>query len=181
MNIAKAPDKISEAMKEHELALAELYEVYAGKFPEYKDFWTKFSIEEIQHADWVNTLQTRVEESPDDFVVERFAIGAVEHSTEYIKKLANTARQSDLLLINALSTAVHLEQALIEKKFFEVFEGDICPNCGLTYWKCGNCGFLITAAIPPATCPQCKQKCNFLNVTCYTPECGGPGNIDPRL
>jgi len=124
MNIAKAPDKILEAMKEHELALAELYEVYADKFPEYKDFWTKFSSEEIQHADWINTLQTKVEESPDDFVVERFAIGAVEHSTQYVKKQTNTARQSDMLLINALSTALHLEQALIEKKFFEVFEGD---------------------------------------------------------
>ena len=43
MNIAKAPDEILGAMKEHELALAELYEVYADKFPEYKDFWTKFS------------------------------------------------------------------------------------------------------------------------------------------
>jgi len=124
MNIAKAPGEILEAMKDHELALAELYEVYADKFPEYKDFWTKFSSEEIQHADWINTLQTKVEESPDDFVVERFAIGAVENSTEYIKKLANTARQEDLLLINALSTALHLEQALIEKKYFEVFEGD---------------------------------------------------------
>jgi len=124
MNIAKAPDKILEAMKEHELALAELYEVYAGKFTEYKDFWTKFSREEIQHADWVNTLQTRVEESPDEIVLEKIAIGAVQHSTEYIKKQADTARQSDMLLINALSTAVHLEQALIEKKFFEVFEGD---------------------------------------------------------
>jgi hypothetical protein len=25
------------------------------------------------------------------------------------------------------------------------------------------------------------MKCEFKNVTCYTPECGGPGNIDPRL
>lgn len=61
------------------------------------------------------------------------------------------------------------------------FTGDICPQCNLTYWKCGECGFLITASTPPDTCPQCKKKCHFLNVTCYTPECGGPGNIDPRL
>jgi rubredoxin len=61
------------------------------------------------------------------------------------------------------------------------FSGDICPKCGLTYWKCSHCGFLITAAMPPETCSQCKEKCEFLNVTCYTPECGGPGNIDPRL
>ena len=33
----------------------------------------------------------------------------------------------------------------------------------------------------PDACPQCGEKCNFLNVTCYTPECGGPGHVDPRL
>jgi hypothetical protein len=26
-----------------------------------------------------------------------------------------------------------------------------------------------------------REKCNFLNVSCYTPECGGPGHFDPRL
>ncbi len=61
------------------------------------------------------------------------------------------------------------------------FKGDLCPGCGLTYWKCGNCGFLLTAASPPNECPGCKEKCEFKNVTCYTPECGGPGNIDPQL
>ena len=57
----------------------------------------------------------------------------------------------------------------------------LCPSCGQTYWKCGSCGFLLTAATPPDTCPGCNKKCEFKNVTCYTPDCGGPGNIDPRL
>jgi len=61
------------------------------------------------------------------------------------------------------------------------FSGDICPQCSLTYWKCAKCGFLITAATPPDICSQCNEKCDFLNVTCYTPDCGGPGQIDPRL
>jgi len=61
------------------------------------------------------------------------------------------------------------------------FVGDICPNCGLTYWKCSKCGFTLTAAVAPDDCPECGEKCNFKNITCYTPECGGPGNIDPRL
>ena len=61
------------------------------------------------------------------------------------------------------------------------FHEDICPECSLTYWKCAKCGFLITAAIPPEICSQCNEKCDFLNVTCYTPDCGGPGHIDPRL
>ena len=61
------------------------------------------------------------------------------------------------------------------------FEGDICPQCSMTFWKCAKCAFIFTAAVPPDTCPQCSEKCAFLNVTCYTPECGGPGHFDPRL
>jgi hypothetical protein len=33
----------------------------------------------------------------------------------------------------------------------------------------------------PEECPECKEKCEFFNITCYTPECGGPGHIDSRL
>ncbi|CAD7769348.1 hypothetical protein FHEFKHOI_01728 [Candidatus Methanoperedenaceae archaeon GB50] len=61
------------------------------------------------------------------------------------------------------------------------FVGDICPECGLTYWKCINCGYIITAAAPPDVCPSCGDKSGFINITCYTPECGGPEHIDPRL
>jgi rubrerythrin len=61
------------------------------------------------------------------------------------------------------------------------FVGDICPKCGLTYWKCGKCGFTFTAPSLPESCPECGEKCEFKNITCYTPECGGPGNIDTRL
>jgi len=61
------------------------------------------------------------------------------------------------------------------------FVADICPECGLTYWKCSKCGYTLSAATPPDVCPGCGQKCDFKNITCYTPECGGPGHIDPRL
>jgi len=61
------------------------------------------------------------------------------------------------------------------------FRADICPDCGLTYWKCNKCGFLLTAAKPTYVCPECGEKDDFIDVTCYIPECGGPGHIDPRL
>jgi rubrerythrin len=50
------------------------------------------------------------------------------------------------------------------------FVGDICPDCGLTYWKCHNCGYTITAPAPPEVCPECHEKCDFFNITCYTPR-----------
>jgi len=61
------------------------------------------------------------------------------------------------------------------------FTGDICPQCNQTYWKCSACGFYLTADKPPRACPSCKETCEFVNATCYTPECGGPGNLDPRI
>jgi rubredoxin len=49
------------------------------------------------------------------------------------------------------------------------------------WWKCSNCGYTSQAATPPETCPSCKEKCNFIDATCYTPECGGADNIDPQI
>lgn len=50
-------------------------------------------------------------------------------------------------------------------------------------WQCSNCSYLLDAPSSPEQCPSCKEKCEFSNVTCYTPECGGEesDNIDPRL
>ncbi|MEW6267532.1 MAG: rubredoxin-like domain-containing protein [Thermodesulfobacteriota bacterium] len=50
-------------------------------------------------------------------------------------------------------------------------------------WKCTNCGYTLNEKTPPETCPGCRQKCEFVDVSCYIPECGGPGagNPDQRL
>ena len=49
------------------------------------------------------------------------------------------------------------------------------------HWKCGECGRTVQTPTPPEKCPACGEVCDFKNVTCYTPECGGPGNIDLKL
>ncbi len=54
-------------------------------------------------------------------------------------------------------------------------------DTGITqYWKCTNCSYVMEAAQPPDRCPSCSQKCPFVDVTCYIPECGLTG-ADPRL
>lgn len=47
-------------------------------------------------------------------------------------------------------------------------------------WKCSNCGYTLKADMPPNECPSCKEKCEFMDVSCYIPECGETGS-DPRL
>lgn len=52
-------------------------------------------------------------------------------------------------------------------------------------WKCDQCGYTFEALADklPDKCPSCGQKCTFLNVTCYTPDCEIPGapGMDPRI
>ena len=50
-------------------------------------------------------------------------------------------------------------------------------------WKCSKCGYTFEEKAenpPPKACPSCKETCEFVNVTCYVPECGLQGK-DPRL
>ena len=124
MKIAKSPVELLEALKEHEMALANLYEVYADVFPECRDFWTDLSKDELQHANWIDALYARVKNSDEDFVAERFRVEPIKHSIKYVKQQAARAYEADFTLINALSTALQLEEALIENKYFEVFAGD---------------------------------------------------------
>ncbi len=49
------------------------------------------------------------------------------------------------------------------------------------FWRCGNCSFTLQAPCPPDICPSCRRQCKFKDVSCYLPECGGPGNVDQRL
>jgi len=47
-------------------------------------------------------------------------------------------------------------------------------------WKCSNCGYTLQAKTPPDECPSCHHKCDFVNITCYTPDCEG-SETDPRF
>lgn len=51
----------------------------------------------------------------------------------------------------------------------------------MAYWMCKSCGHCLKDLQPPDECPICRQRCSFANVTCYTPECGGERNPDPKV
>lgn len=53
----------------------------------------------------------------------------------------------------------------------------------MTVWKCNNCGNTIDLGSPPEICPSCKEKCEFVDVSCYIPECGGAGagTVNPQV
>ena len=50
----------------------------------------------------------------------------------------------------------------------------------MTSWKCSNCGYTLESDSFPKECPSCKKKCEFLDNTCYTPDCQYDGT-DKRI
>ena len=124
MSAAESPGEILEALREHELALAHLYGVYAEVFHEWKDFWLGLANDEHEHAEWIEALGAEVANGVESFVTVRFRVQAVEQSIGYVRQLAVTASEPDFILINALSIALQLERGLLERKYFEVFGGD---------------------------------------------------------
>ncbi|HXY61609.1 MAG TPA: hypothetical protein VEJ22_01635 [Nitrospirota bacterium] len=53
----------------------------------------------------------------------------------------------------------------------------------MAVWKCNKCGNAVTIDVPPDLCPSCKERCEYVDVTCYIPECGGPesGNVNTQV
>ena len=47
-------------------------------------------------------------------------------------------------------------------------------------WKCSNCGYAFSGDIPPDVCPSCHENCEFVDASCYIPQCGETGR-DTRI
>lgn len=50
----------------------------------------------------------------------------------------------------------------------------------MTSWKCKHCGYTVEEDAPPEECPSCKEKCEFVDISCYTPDCQAEG-IDKQI
>jgi rubrerythrin len=113
-----------EMMALHEEAIADLYKAFADSFPDFQDFWSRLSTEEVHHAEWLRQLRTLIEQGKARLADGRFRIEPIERSIKYIEGYARQARGGQMSILNAFSIARDIEHALLEKKFLEVYESD---------------------------------------------------------
>ena len=113
-----------DVLREHEKVIGRLYAAYAARFPQDRDVWLGLSQEEQQHAAWIESLQAKVEQESSGLLVNRFPVEAVKHSIDYVNKLIDNANRPDLTPVKAFSAALDLERALLENRYFEIFETD---------------------------------------------------------
>ena len=111
-------------LADNEESLNRFYRVYASLYPALKDFWEDLAKQETQHAYWILALQSHVKTGKLSFSETRFDLKEIESFYRYIKTLADNAPRENKTLKQTLEVAFEIENDLLEKGIFEVFDTD---------------------------------------------------------
>ena len=117
------PD-ILHRLAENEEAIGVLYHEYAERFPEYDSFWYGLAGEEKEHANWIRRLCSTAVERGLFINQARFNKEALQTYINYLQHELAKAKQGETTLLNGLSVTLYIEESLIERKYFDVFETD---------------------------------------------------------
>lgn len=120
------PDTMTEslhALVRLELAVGGLYKACALRWPEDDHFWLEVAHQEDAHAHAIERMASLVSLKPDDFALAKpIRVAAVNTIIAGIEEKAVLIRAGQLLPINALHTAVDLENSFMEKNYYELIQ-----------------------------------------------------------
>ncbi len=108
---------VLELLIEHELAVKRLYEAFAVLFADRRDFWQSLARDEQGHADRLERLRPQSTEVGRFWLDSGLRPQAVKSSIAYVESQKARAQEGRLRLLQALSIAKDLENALIEDEF----------------------------------------------------------------
>ena len=111
-------------MAAHESAIADLYHAYAEQFPDRRDFFQALANQEIAHARCIAGFAKEVEAARVLVNPGRFTSQSITTSLDFVEAQVRKAANPDLSLLDALATALDIEEALIERQYFRILEGD---------------------------------------------------------
>jgi ribosomal protein L17 len=122
-------EKIITRFIQHEEIMAQLYTVFAEKFPERKKFWAQMALEEHGHANWIRQLEKLLMEGQIGEANSVFNLSAVAALTEEVDRLIQQCQNGEVEERRAITFAYSVENSLLEKSFFKVF--DFAPQVKL--------------------------------------------------
>ena len=111
-------------MAAHESAIADLYRAYADHLAKYRDFFLGLAADEVLHARMVAGLAVDVWAGKVQVRAGRFSVESILSSLDFAKARVAEAERGEVSLVEALSTAKNVEEGLIERRYFEIFEDD---------------------------------------------------------
>ena len=117
-------NEMIELTAQNEETISRLYTEYARKLPIYAAMWNKLADEEKDHAHWLRRLEVRIKDGSGHINENCFDVDFIRGSLDSLNKLITETINSDIDIMTALKTALRIEESVLEKRYFEVFESD---------------------------------------------------------
>lgn len=113
-----------DALVKIEETLAEIYRLFAKRFPAHRELWSRLAEDELDHAGWIRDLYGRVEGGTVSLKEEGFRLEGIQDFLQYAQERLKEAHEEKLPFMHALDMALDLESSLLERKFYQIFEAD---------------------------------------------------------
>ena len=117
----KKSKSIINLFVENEQKVSRLYWIYSKKFPLSQKFWKKIHKEELEHVELLEESKRVLKKSQSIIEENDYSRGIIEYIGKFISKELKKAQSKKIDAIEAIETALRLEQSMIEKKSFEMF------------------------------------------------------------
>lgn len=114
-------------LAENERIVAKLYQTFAQKNEKRRTFWNNLADEELEHAYWIERLETEIKKGKVEIKKRRFSVKKIVNSISKINKISERASSDDAAFVDyseQLKVAIKIEGGMLEKKFFKAFKTD---------------------------------------------------------
>jgi hypothetical protein len=120
------PDSMLDALKaliRLELKVGEFYEACARRWPEDEQFWLAVAHQEEVHARAIERMASLIAKNPALYAPARaIRVAAVNTIVAGIESTMEQLQRGQVVKLRALTTAVDLENSLMEKGFFAMIQ-----------------------------------------------------------
>ncbi len=123
--MGKEEADVCELLISHELAMKQLYEIFAATFTSQKGFWQNIAADEQRHADLLTALRSDENAAKWLRYGNRLKPQAIKTSLGYVENLIARAKGGDTNRQQALFLAKDLETALLERFFSKMGSSDL--------------------------------------------------------
>jgi hypothetical protein len=122
MKLNNDQKELLDLFVKQEILIGSLYQLFAKRYPDHKEFWTKMAREEQNHSALIKRI---IESDAINFSQGELRSDNLISSIEYIESLISDFKKDAGFSINqAVSKALQIEKGLWERKIFQCFDGD---------------------------------------------------------
>lgn len=124
MTLQVYQNKILELLKEMELLMATIYQQMVQRFPDHAERYQALVSEEMEHAGWIDQLQSACLAGQARFAEGRTRTYTISNMISFLREFLQKLESGHLTELQALAAAADFENSLIERQVFQRFTGD---------------------------------------------------------